>query len=71
MGVSGTGEGSGGGLNAALPTPCPSPQANDYTVEVAQDPGLEEAVDTMRLRLLRQGQARERFQNYRASVLCD
>lgn len=45
--------------------------ANDYTVEVAQDPGLEEAVDTMRLRLLRQGQARERFQNYRASVLCD
>ncbi|XP_068526322.1 condensin-2 complex subunit H2 [Anas acuta] len=45
--------------------------ANDYTVEVAQDLGLEEAVDTMRLRLLRQGQARERFQNYRASVLCD
>ncbi|XP_032053699.1 condensin-2 complex subunit H2 isoform X2 [Aythya fuligula] len=45
--------------------------ANDYTVEVAQDPGLEEAVDTMRLRLLRQEQARERFRTYRASVLCD
>ncbi|KAM9203506.1 condensin-2 complex subunit H2 [Mergus octosetaceus] len=45
--------------------------ANDYTVEVAQDPGLEEAVDTMRLRLLRQEQAHERFRTYRASVLCD
>ncbi|KAI6079939.1 Condensin-2 complex subunit H2 [Aix galericulata] len=45
--------------------------ANDYTVEVAQDPGLEEAVDTMRLRLLRQEQAHERFHTYRASVLCD
>ncbi|XP_035190876.1 condensin-2 complex subunit H2 isoform X2 [Oxyura jamaicensis] len=45
--------------------------ANDYTVEVAQDPGLEEAVDTMRLRLLRREQAHERFRTYRASLLCD
>lgn len=45
--------------------------ANDYTVEVAQDPGLEEAVDTMRLRLLRHEQAHERFRTYRASLLCD
>lgn len=63
--------GSPGGLGAALPTPAPSPQANDYTVEVAQDPGLEEAVDTMRLRLLRHEQAHERFRTYRASLLCD
>ncbi|NXI73675.1 CNDH2 protein, partial [Anseranas semipalmata] len=40
--------------------------ANDYTVEVAQDPGLDEAVDTMRLRLLKQEQAHERFRAYKA-----
>ncbi|NWZ25509.1 CNDH2 protein, partial [Asarcornis scutulata] len=63
--------GGAGGAQRGPPDPCPSPQANDYTVEVAQDPGLEEAVDTMRLRLLRQEQAHERFRTYRTSVLCD
>lgn len=68
------GLGAGGiprGARRSPPDPCPSPQANDYTVEVAQDPGLEEAVDTMRLRLLRHEQAHERFRTYRASLLCD
>ncbi|XP_040515835.1 condensin-2 complex subunit H2 isoform X1 [Gallus gallus] len=40
--------------------------ANDYTVEVAQDPGLEEAVDTVRLRLLTRERAHERFRTYLA-----
>ncbi|XP_019399378.1 PREDICTED: condensin-2 complex subunit H2 isoform X1 [Crocodylus porosus] len=40
--------------------------ANDYTVEVAQEPGLEEAVDTVRLRLLTQERAHERFHTYTA-----
>ncbi|NXK54273.1 CNDH2 protein, partial [Chauna torquata] len=44
--------------------------ANDYTVEVAQDPGLEEAVDTMRLRLLTRERAHERFRTYKAPLGC-
>lgn len=52
------------------PSPCCSPQANDYTVEVAQDPGLEEAVDTVRLRLLTRERAHERFRTYVAPSAC-
>ncbi|NXI35156.1 CNDH2 protein, partial [Galbula dea] len=38
--------------------------ANDYVVELAQAPGLEEAVDTAQLRLLTQQQAHDRFQTF-------
>nr|XP_010600626.1 condensin-2 complex subunit H2 [Loxodonta africana] len=40
--------------------------ANDYTVEIAQQPGLEAAVDTMSLRLLTHQRAYKRFQTYEA-----
>ncbi|XP_053440089.1 condensin-2 complex subunit H2 isoform X2 [Nycticebus coucang] len=40
--------------------------ANDYTVEIAQQPGLETAVDTMSLRLLTHQRAHKRFQTYAA-----
>ncbi|XP_037701394.1 condensin-2 complex subunit H2 isoform X1 [Choloepus didactylus] len=40
--------------------------ANDYTVEIAQQPGLEVAVDTMSLRLLTHQRAHARFQTYSA-----
>uniref|UniRef100_A0A8B9WGL0 Condensin-2 complex subunit H2 n=1 Tax=Bos mutus grunniens TaxID=30521 RepID=A0A8B9WGL0_BOSMU len=40
--------------------------ANDYTVEITQQPGLEAAVDTMSLRLLTHQRARQRFQTYAA-----
>ncbi|XP_058165040.1 condensin-2 complex subunit H2 isoform X2 [Dasypus novemcinctus] len=40
--------------------------ANDYTVEIAQQPGLEVAVDTMSLRLLTRQRAHARFQTYAA-----
>ncbi|XP_004438065.2 PREDICTED: condensin-2 complex subunit H2 isoform X2 [Ceratotherium simum simum] len=40
--------------------------ANDYTVEITQQPGLEEAVDTMSLRLLTHQRAHKRFQTYAA-----
>ncbi|KAJ7329372.1 hypothetical protein JRQ81_015546 [Phrynocephalus forsythii] len=43
--------------------------ANDYTVEISQKPGLEEAVDTMALRLLTQKKAHERFLTYAAPSL--
>ncbi|XP_068131996.1 condensin-2 complex subunit H2 [Hyperolius riggenbachi] len=43
--------------------------ANDYTVEVAQKPGLHESVDTMSLRLLSQQRAHERFKTYKAPSL--
>ncbi|XP_018416252.1 PREDICTED: condensin-2 complex subunit H2 [Nanorana parkeri] len=43
--------------------------ANDYTVEVAQKPGLHEGVDTMALRLLSQQKAHERFKTYAAPSL--
>ncbi|XP_028609496.1 condensin-2 complex subunit H2 isoform X2 [Grammomys surdaster] len=40
--------------------------ANDYTVEITQQPGLEAAVDTMSLRLLTHQRAHTRFQTYTA-----
>lgn len=40
--------------------------ANDYTVEITQQPGLEAAVDTMSLRLLTHQRAHMRFQTYAA-----
>lgn len=40
--------------------------ANDYTVEIRQQPGLETAVDTMSLRLLTHQRAHKRFQTYAA-----
>ncbi|XP_077770065.1 condensin-2 complex subunit H2 isoform X6 [Canis aureus] len=40
--------------------------ANDYTVEITQQPGLEAAVDTMSLRLLTHQRAHKRFQTYTA-----
>nr|KAF6496618.1 non-SMC condensin II complex subunit H2 [Rousettus aegyptiacus] len=40
--------------------------ANDYTVDIAQQPGLEAAVDTMSLRLLTHQRAHTRFQTYAA-----
>ncbi|XP_051045600.1 condensin-2 complex subunit H2 isoform X3 [Phodopus roborovskii] len=40
--------------------------ANDYTVEITQQPGLEAAVDTMSLRLLTHQRAHTRFQTYAA-----
>ncbi|KAM4678306.1 condensin-2 complex subunit H2 [Discoglossus pictus] len=40
--------------------------ANDYTVDVAQKPGLHEGLDTMSLRLLSQQKAHERFKTYTA-----
>ncbi|XP_040089478.1 condensin-2 complex subunit H2 isoform X3 [Oryx dammah] len=40
--------------------------ANDYTVEITQQPGLEAAVDTMSLRLLTRQRAHQRFQTYAA-----
>lgn len=40
--------------------------ANDYTVEISQQPGLEAAVDTMSLRLLTHQRAHKRFQTYAA-----
>jgi condensin-2 complex subunit H2 len=39
-------------------------QANDYTVEITQQPGLEAAVDTMSLKLLTHQRAHTRFQTY-------
>ncbi|XP_066175022.1 condensin-2 complex subunit H2 [Sylvia atricapilla] len=38
--------------------------ANDAEVELAQEPGLEEALDTARLRLLSARPAHERFENF-------
>ncbi|KAM6436356.1 condensin-2 complex subunit H2 isoform 2-T2 [Liasis olivaceus] len=43
--------------------------ANDYTVEISQQPGLEETVDTMALRLLTQERAHRRFHTYTAPSL--
>ncbi|XP_065599951.1 LOW QUALITY PROTEIN: condensin-2 complex subunit H2 [Cyrtonyx montezumae] len=68
----------GGGGEGHCRTPQPllffslsAPQANDYTVEVTQDPGLEEAVDTVRLRLLTWERAHERFRTYKAPSACE
>ncbi|XP_032122181.1 condensin-2 complex subunit H2 isoform X2 [Sapajus apella] len=48
------------------PADTPPLQANDYTVEITQQPGLETAVDTMSLRLLTHQRAHKRFQTYAA-----
>lgn len=45
--------------------------ANDYTVEVSQEPGLHEGLDTMSLRLLSQQKAHERFKTYAAPSVVD
>ncbi|XP_075064579.1 condensin-2 complex subunit H2 isoform X2 [Mixophyes fleayi] len=45
--------------------------ANDYTVEVSQEPGLQEGLDTMALRLLSQQKAHERFKTYTAPSVTD
>ncbi|NWR39323.1 CNDH2 protein, partial [Tachuris rubrigastra] len=45
--------------------------ANDEVVELAQDEGLEEALDTARLRLLTLCPAHERFQGFRLPSLRD
>lgn len=44
--------------------------ANDYMVELAQEPGLEQALDTLRLRLLTHQRAHERFQAFRLPSAC-
>ncbi|XP_061324531.1 condensin-2 complex subunit H2 [Pezoporus flaviventris] len=44
--------------------------ANDYVVELAQEPGLEQALDTLRLRLLTHQQAHERFQAFHLPSAC-
>ncbi|XP_059672888.1 condensin-2 complex subunit H2 [Gavia stellata] len=44
--------------------------ANDYVVEVAQDPGLEQALDTMRLRLLSHERPHERFRAFQPPSAC-
>ncbi|XP_032738569.1 condensin-2 complex subunit H2 isoform X3 [Lontra canadensis] len=44
----------------------PAFEANDHTVEITQQPGLEAAVDTMSLRLLTHQRAHKRFQTYAA-----
>lgn len=48
------------GTPSLLSPPC-FPQANDTVVELAQELGLEQAVDTMRLRLLVPPQPHDRF----------
>ncbi|XP_074024082.1 condensin-2 complex subunit H2 [Numenius arquata] len=44
--------------------------ANDYVVELAQEPGLEEALDTLRLRLLTHRRPHERFQTFQPPSAC-
>ncbi|XP_074997132.1 condensin-2 complex subunit H2 [Calonectris borealis] len=44
--------------------------ANDYVVELAQGPGLEQALDTMRLRLLTHRQAHDRFRAFQPPSAC-
>ncbi|NXK10675.1 CNDH2 protein, partial [Herpetotheres cachinnans] len=44
--------------------------ANDYVVELAQSPGLEQAVDTMKLRLLTHQQAHDRFRTFQPPSAC-
>lgn len=56
-----------GGVTGCARTPSHplSPlQANDGEVELAQEPGLEAALDTARLRLLSTRPAHERFQHF-------
>ncbi|NWX42515.1 CNDH2 protein, partial [Steatornis caripensis] len=44
--------------------------ANDYVVELAQDPGLEQALDTMRLRLLTHQRPHDRFRAFQPPSTC-
>ncbi|XP_075581268.1 LOW QUALITY PROTEIN: condensin-2 complex subunit H2 [Pelecanus crispus] len=44
--------------------------ANDYVVELAQAPGLEQAVDTMQLRLLTHQRAHDRFRTFQPPSAC-
>ncbi|XP_075365063.1 condensin-2 complex subunit H2 [Mycteria americana] len=44
--------------------------ANDYVVELAQEPGLERALDTMRLRLLTHRRAQDRFRAFQPPSAC-
>ncbi|XP_037245116.1 condensin-2 complex subunit H2 isoform X1 [Falco rusticolus] len=44
--------------------------ANDYVVELAQGPGLEQAVDTMQLRLLTHQRAHDRFHTFQPPSAC-
>lgn len=50
--------------------PSPPPQANDSVVELAQDPGLEQALDTARLRLLTRQRPQERFHAFQPPSAC-
>ncbi|KAJ8261677.1 hypothetical protein GJAV_G00157050 [Gymnothorax javanicus] len=45
--------------------------ANDYTVEIHKQEGLEEAIDTMELTLLSKQKAHERFKTYTAPSITD
>lgn len=47
-----------------------SPQANDSVVELAQGPGLEEALDTARLRFLTHQRPQERFHTFQPPSAC-
>ncbi|KAM9292493.1 condensin-2 complex subunit H2 [Morus bassanus] len=44
--------------------------ANDYVVELAQSPGLDEALDTARLRLLTHERAQDRFRTFQLPSTC-
>ncbi|XP_074725663.1 condensin-2 complex subunit H2 isoform X2 [Strix uralensis] len=44
--------------------------ANDYVVELAQAPGLEQALDTMQLRLLTHRRAQDRFHTFQPPSAC-
>ncbi|NXL52140.1 CNDH2 protein, partial [Podilymbus podiceps] len=44
--------------------------ANDYVVELAQEPGLEQALDTLRLRLLTHRPAHDRFRTFQPPSAC-
>ncbi|GAB0175390.1 condensin-2 complex subunit H2 [Grus japonensis] len=44
--------------------------ANDYVVELAQDPGLEQALDTVRLRLLTHQRPHDRFHAFQPPSAC-
>ncbi|CAN0021005.1 unnamed protein product [Bubo scandiacus] len=44
--------------------------ANDYVVELAQAPGLEQALDTMQLRLLTHRRAQDRFHTFQPRSAC-
>ncbi|MFT7799717.1 condensin-2 complex subunit H2, partial [Arapaima gigas] len=45
--------------------------ANDYTIEIQQEEGLEEAIDTMTLTLLSKQRTHDRFKTYAAPSIAD